>query len=165
MNIYENEVVKNELNRLESLIGTDDRDVRYDINILKDALNKINSDLLNGDKQYTIINGNMWSECHDSLDKIVYDLKLSYNDELSNYEYYEIAINKQLEFNENLIGMKFKAKVSVPEDINPDESYDIVIGEVFEVVSKVKNGIKLINKNLGDQWFIVSEDKFKELIN
>lgn len=95
MDIFENEVVKQELSRLNHLIGTDDgRDVKYDINILRIALKKINDELLNGKNNFTIVECNMWEECHNSLDKIIYELGLKYDDGLSNYGYYQFAIKK-----------------------------------------------------------------------
>lgn len=94
-NIYSDQIVNIELSRLNSLIGTDgERDVQYDIAILKTALDKINADLLNGDKEYTIFEGNMWEECHNSLDKIVYHLNFKYDDSLSNYDYYQFAVRR-----------------------------------------------------------------------
>lgn len=96
MIIFENEVVKHELSRLNHLIGTDGgRDVEYDIDILRTALKKINDELLNGKNNVTIVECNMWEECHKSLDKIIYELNLKYDDGLSNYDYYQFAIKKK----------------------------------------------------------------------
>lgn len=90
--IYNQPVVKDELKRLESLIGSDDgRDVNVDIAILKKGLDKINL-LLKGEELMVTIDSDMWEEAHHSLDRILKELKLEINEHFSNYDNYEFAI-------------------------------------------------------------------------
>lgn len=94
MNIYSNNVVNDELKRLELLKGTDgDRDVDFDISILKDALIQIEK-LINGNDDHVIIEVNMWEECHKSLFRIFEELNLTINDDKSEFDYYQFAIER-----------------------------------------------------------------------
>lgn len=94
MSIYLNEVVIQELEKMDGLIGTDDgRHVESDIQILRDALDRIDSYLLKQHHDFVYVDGNMWSKASDSLDIILDEFNLEVADEpMSNYDDYKWAI-------------------------------------------------------------------------
>lgn len=79
MNIFDNEVVKKEINKLEKLIVlADDREAKEDIQVLREALVRLDEELINGNEPFAIIECNMWAECHSSLSIILeeFDLRI-----------------------------------------------------------------------------------------
>ncbi|MGZ9868223.1 hypothetical protein ACU3L3_07350 [Priestia endophytica] len=86
MNIFENDLVRSEIKRLETLIDTDDgRDVEYDIKLFKNALIKVNDVLFHGVDKVGV-SADMWVECQDSLEKVLNGLSLDTDDYLSDYD-------------------------------------------------------------------------------
>lgn len=146
MSILENDIVKSELNRLESLIGTDDgRDDEVDIGILRDALVKIEKELFNENKYYVVVDGNMWEECHNSLWKILDEFNLEIDDNKSKYDYYEFAI-KWARKDEYLYPLDYLNKLKRQELLELMESHGYEHGyeefENEELIEQLSNIVK-----------------------
>lgn len=70
-NILEETIVKNEIERIKKVENdAQGRDVDYDISLFKDAVKQIEK-LINKKEAKVLINGDMWAECHNSLDKVI----------------------------------------------------------------------------------------------
>lgn len=83
INILDSKVVINEIERVRNAKKDfEERDVEYDISLLKKSLVKINK-LINCTENIVWIDSDMWEECHNSLDNIVefYNLKYGEVDE------------------------------------------------------------------------------------
>ncbi|QST02560.1 hypothetical protein IMZ31_24225 (plasmid) [Pontibacillus sp. ALD_SL1] len=95
MTILRSRFVEKELQRIQNApLDFDGRDVEADIEVLKGAITTLN-DFLNGDDDVVIVECNMWDECHDSLDRVLDHYSLAYNDEKSDYESYQFAIERK----------------------------------------------------------------------
>ncbi|MFP7486425.1 hypothetical protein SFC65_19865 [Priestia filamentosa] len=82
-------LIANEMVRLGKIItkleNIEDRNFSYDIKLLLIALREVSS-LVEGKKERITLNLNMWQEAIESLDYIIGELGLTFNNELSNYD-------------------------------------------------------------------------------
>mgnify|MGYP001052907602 CR=1 FL=1 len=89
--IFHNEIVKQELVRMLTVPADfEDRHVSVDINLLKDALIKMNRLLIQEGEEVTI-DGNMWEEAQNSLFIILDELQLTVSNE-SDFDTHEFVI-------------------------------------------------------------------------
>lgn len=91
VNILDNAIVLNELRRIRTL-SDDGRDIDIDLRILTSNLETIQVDIFERKRGVAIINGDMWSECHESLEVILEDLGLRTNIEKSDFDTHKWAI-------------------------------------------------------------------------
>lgn len=78
MSILNQDVVKGEIERIRNVEKDfDNRNVEHDISIFKEAITQIDK-LVTGENMTVLINGDMWDECHKSLDTVMdfYKIKL-----------------------------------------------------------------------------------------
>lgn len=94
-NIYGNGVVNYELSRLESLIDSDDsRDVQSDIDTLKNALEIIETKILNANEKFVVVYTNMWEQCQDSFYRILDEFNLVVDADECDFDNHEIVVKR-----------------------------------------------------------------------
>lgn len=163
MNILENVVVKREIERLNGLLGTDNkRSVEMDVKILNNNLLSIQDWLNKGENEGVIIDNIMCKECIHSLHTILEYLGLKGDLDKSNIEGSKLYISKKLtiDYLEKLVKLNVERNHDEMAETVVKLQHHLVRAEYLteDLVPTITSDISVLDKQIVDIFLDVRRE-------